>query len=87
MNVIRILYALTTNVLLKYFEGVALGLEPFDGCREGCAELVDTFQGVVEGDDAAVTGVALDIVQHVVGREPFGVVAGNKVPHNDAELA
>ena len=41
----------------------------------------------MEGDDAAVTGVALDVVEHVVGGHPFGVVAGDKVPHDDAELA
>ena len=49
------------------FERIALGLEPFEGGREGCAEFVDAFQGVVEGDDGTIAGVALDVVEDVVG--------------------
>ena len=38
----------------------------------------------MEGDDRAVAGVSLDIVQNIVCMEPFGIIACDKVPHDDA---
>ena len=63
---------------------ISLCLQPFDGAGQGGAEFVDAFQGVVEGDDGAVAGIAADIVIDVVGGEPLGIVAGDEVPHDDA---
>ena len=73
--------------LFKDLEVVALFAEPFDALGEGGAEFVDGFKGVVEGDDAAVAGVALHVVDDVLGGQPFGVVAGDEVPHDDLVLA
>ena len=68
--------------LFKDLELVALFAEPLDAFGEGGTEFVDGFKGVVEGDDAAVAGVALHVVDDVVGGQPFGVVAGDQVPHH-----
>ena len=68
-------------------EGIALLLEPVERLRQGGTELVDGLQGVVEGDDAAIAGIVLDVGEHVVGRQPSGVVARNEVPHDDAVFA
>ncbi len=73
--------------LFKHLEAVALELEPLDAEGEGGAQLVDGLQGVVEGDDAAGTGVTADIVEDIVGGHPAGVVACDDVPHDDLELA
>ena len=37
----------------------------------------------MECDDAAVAGVGLYVSYHIVGSEQFGVVACDKVPHDD----
>ena len=56
-------------------EGVALGAEPLDRGGQGGAELVDRLQRVVEGDDGAVARELLDIVDHILCRQPLGIVA------------
>ena len=76
-----------TVFLFKSFEFVALGLEPFDALGEGCAELVDGLEGVVEGDDASRARVPYYIVDNALGGEPLGVVASNKVPHDNLVTA
>jgi len=73
-------------MLFKDLELVALFLEPLDALGEGGAKLVDRFKGVVEGDDTAVAGVVLHVVDHILGSEPFGVVAGDQVPHHHLVL-
>ena len=50
-------------------------------------EFVDTFEGVVEGDDRTVAGVFLDIIDHILSGEPLGVVTGNQVPHHNLVLS
>ena len=62
-------------------------LKPEDAEGQCGAQLVDGLEGVVEGDDGAVAGVAADVVEDVVGAEPLGVVAGDDVPHDDLVLA
>lgn len=62
-------------------------LEPLDAKGQGGAQLVDGLDGVVEGDDAAGTGVAADVVEDVVGGEPLRVVTGDDIPHHDLVLA
>lgn len=37
----------------------------------------------MKGDDGTVASIALYVVQNVLCGHPFGVVAGNKVPHYD----
>ena len=54
-----------------------------DGFGEGSAELVDGFEGVVEGDDRAITRVPLYIINDIFGCHPFGVVSGNEIPHHN----
>lgn len=71
-------------VSVKHLEGIPLRLEPLDGTRKGIEELVLALEGVVEGDDAARTGVAAYVEQHVATVEAGRVVAGNEVPHDDA---
>ena len=41
----------------------------------------------MEGDDTAWAGIAFDVVHHVLGRHPFGVVASDEIPHHDPVLA
>ena len=41
----------------------------------------------MEGNDAAIAGESLYVVQHIVSSHPFGVVASHQIPHDDAELA
>ena len=41
----------------------------------------------MEGDDGAVAGVALDVVDHALCCHVLAVVAGDKVPHDDAVTA
>ena len=50
-------------------------------------QLVDTLQRVVEGDDGAITRVPFNIIDDILCGEPFGVVAGDEVPHHDLKLA
>ena len=40
----------------------------------------------MESNDRPVAGIAFHVVDNIVGSEPFGVVAGNKIPHNNGEL-
>ena len=68
-------------------ELIALRLEPFDGLGQGGLEFVDALEGVVKGDDGAVAGVALHVVDDFVGGEEAAVVTGDDVPHDDGELA
>ena len=76
-----------TCLLGEGLEGVALVLEPLQTLWEGGAQFVDTFQRVVEGDDGAIARVPLYIVDDILGRHPFGVVAGDKVPHDNLVFA
>ena len=50
-------------------------------------EFVDALERVVEGDDAAVAGVALHVPEHIVWREAAAIVACDHIPHDDAESA
>ena len=49
-------------------------------------QFVDALQGVVEGDDAAITCIAAHVLIDIVGGEPLRVVACDEVPHHDSEL-
>lgn len=44
-------------------------------------------QGIVEGDDAAWAGVALNILKNVVSVEALGIIARNKIPHHQFVVA
>ena len=76
-----------TSLLGEGLEGVALVLEPLERRGEGGAQFVDALQRVVEGDDGAIARVPLYIIDDILGRHPFGVVAGDKVPHDDLVFA
>ena len=76
----------TLLVVGKDPELVALGAQPLDGAGKGSLEFVNGAQGVVEGDDAAWTSVAFNIIEDIVGGEPSGVVARHEVPHNDGKF-
>jgi hypothetical protein len=41
----------------------------------------------VKGYDAAVSGVFLYVVYDVIGSKPFGIIAGDNVPHDDTVFA
>lgn len=41
----------------------------------------------MEGDDAAITGIAFYIVEDILSCHPFGIVARDKVPHDDLVLS
>ena len=69
---------------VENLELVAILLQPLDGFGQREMEFVDTFEGIVEGDDGTIAGIAPHIVEHPLGRHPFGVVAGHQVPHHDA---
>ena len=64
-------------------KGVALILEPLERLWQGGAQLVDTLQRVVEGDDGAVARVPFYIIDDILCGEPFGIVACDEVPHHD----
>lgn len=49
-------------------------------------QLVYALQGVVKSDDAAVAGISLYVVDHVLGGEPSGIVTCDKIPHHDVVL-
>lgn len=66
---------------IEHAELVSLFLEPFDGEWQGCAELVDAFQRVVECDNAAVAGILFHISVYLVGIEQSTVIACDEVPH------
>ena len=53
------------------------------GFGQGSAEFVDAFQRIVEGDNRAVARVLFYIIDHIISREPLGIVAGHEVPHHD----
>ena len=59
------------DILGESFEGVALVTEPLDGGGEGSTELVDGLQGIVEGDDGAITRVPLYIIDDIFGCRPL----------------
>ena len=50
-------------------------------------QLVDALKRIVKGNDRPVAGISLDIVEHVLGCYPLGIVAGDDIPHDDAILA
>ena len=69
--------------LVEDLEGIALVAQPLDRGGEGGVELVDGFQRVVEGNDGAITRVPLYIINHIFGRHPLRVVAGDEIPHHN----
>ena len=74
-------------VLVEHLEFVAFITQPFDALRKNLLEFVDASEGIVEGDDGAITRVVLYILIHLFSREAFGVVACNQVPHHDGVVA
>ena len=71
-------------LLIKHLETVALRLQPFDGAWQGIEQFVVALDGVVEGDDATRSGIAADVEQNIAAVEACGIVACDKVPHDDA---
>ena len=61
-------------------------LKPLETLGEGGTQFVDALQRVVEGDDGAIARVLLYVIDDVLGRHPFGVVACDKVPHHNLVL-
>ena len=41
----------------------------------------------MEGDDAAIARIAFHVVEDILSRHPFGIVARDKVPHDDLVLS
>ena len=74
-------------MLWESFENVALVFEPLERIRKGCAKFVNRLQRVVEGDNGTIARVPLYIISDIFCRQPFGIVAGDKIPHHDLELA
>ena len=70
------------RIVWEQFELVALVFKPLQRFRQGCPELVDALERVVEGDDGTVAGITLHVVYHIISRQPFGVISGDEVPHH-----
>ena len=69
---------------VEHLELVALLHEPLDGARQGVHGVLLRLDGVVEGDDGAVAGVAFDLLEDLPSVEVLAVVACHEVPHHDA---
>ena len=74
-------------IFVKHLKFVTFITQPFDALGKYLLEFVDASEGVVEGDDGTVTRVVLHILVHFFGREAFGVVACDQVPHHDGVVA
>lgn len=70
---------------LQHFELISLFLQETEGAGKGVLQVavVPGLEGVVEGDDGAVAGVAHDVGQHLRTAELLAVVAGDEVPHHN----
>lgn len=70
---------------LQYLELIPLFLQEAEGTGKGVLQItvVPRLEGVVEGDDGAVAGVAHDVGQHLRTAELLAVVAGDEVPHHN----
>lgn len=76
-----------SELFIKHLELIALLLQPFDAAWQCCAQFVDAAQRVVEGDDGAVAHVTFDIFEDIISIEASGVVACDKVPHDDGVVS
>ena len=70
-------------LLFNNAELISFLFQPSEYLGQGVLELVDAFERVVEGDDAAVSGVAFHVVHHVLGCEQTAVIARYDIPHHD----
>ena len=75
------------EVLVKDLEGIALLLEPLDATWQYLLEFVDATEGIMEGDDGTVAGVAFHVLKDLLCSQTFGVVASDHVPHDNGVVA
>ena len=70
--------------LLRYqFKFVALFFEPFDGSGKCTSEVFLCFYGIVKHEDRSVAGISFYILQDLLRRFEFAVIACNYIPHHN----
>lgn len=70
---------------LQHFKLIPLLLQKVNGARQCILQVsvAPGFQGIVEGDDGAVAGVAHHVGKHLRTAQLLAVVAGHEVPHHN----
>ena len=72
---------------LQYLKTIALLQQPFDTTWKGILKVLFGFQRIVKGDDGTIAYIVLQFTKHLLSIETLAIVAGNKVPHDNAIMA